>query len=297
MRTKLATLALVTFLAVNTSAQSAWHSVPALLYSDGVPVATVSGDNAGEEAAVWNSIKDTNNVDVLKAFIRSYPNGTFATIAKSLIDVLEAKQTAPTATIETSNQEKALWNSVKSAKSPADLQPYLDAYPNGRYAALVKARIATLGAAQTITAAVAPDTPAEPASETATQTAALAIPEKEINPFDGKWRLSGAAHSFKRYRGGICQNPDSLNDSFVVTDGRIDDVLKSKSRNTVAIEGDLDSTGQLNIDFRSKNHGWDYNGKASATIKQNAATVSFQVRLQGASQSGCRYDFTMRRVE
>lgn len=43
-----------------------------------------------------------------------------------------------------SNEEISFWETVRDSKNPAELQAYLDQYPNGRFAVLAKARLAAL---------------------------------------------------------------------------------------------------------------------------------------------------------
>jgi len=44
-----------------------------------------------------------------------------------------------------SSEEISFWESVRDSKNPAELQAYLDQYPNGKFAVLAKVRLAALG--------------------------------------------------------------------------------------------------------------------------------------------------------
>jgi hypothetical protein len=81
--------------------------------------------------------------------------------------------------------EIAFWESVRDSKNPAELQAYLDAYPNGAYAALAKIRIGTLGG--TVTTAPAPEPAPAPATTTTTTAPAATsgpqmMPAKPVYP-------------------------------------------------------------------------------------------------------------------
>nr|WP_244197559.1 SUMF1/EgtB/PvdO family nonheme iron enzyme [Caballeronia ptereochthonis] len=75
--------------------------------------------------------------------------------------------------------ELTFWESIKDSTYPSDYEAYLKAYPNGRFAALAKARIERLraaGSAKPATTPPATPTPAAPAPKPAPSTAAT--PEK-----------------------------------------------------------------------------------------------------------------------
>lgn len=78
--------------------------------------------------------------------------------------------------------ELAFWNSVKDSNHPSDYEAYLQAYPNGRFAALARARIKRLRAAAPKTEAV-PEAaaPAKPQRE-APRPPAAAKKEQERPP-------------------------------------------------------------------------------------------------------------------
>jgi hypothetical protein len=59
-------------------------------------IPTQSHDLIGErELAYWNSVKDENDAPLLEEYVRKYPDGEFATIAKSKLNRLKAAATPP----------------------------------------------------------------------------------------------------------------------------------------------------------------------------------------------------------
>ncbi len=58
--------------------------------------------------------------------------------------------------------EVSFWESVRGSSNPAELQAYLDQYPNGKFAVLARARLAALGGAKPPPAAASPAAPAAP---------------------------------------------------------------------------------------------------------------------------------------
>jgi len=68
--------------------------------------------------------------------------------------------------------ELALWDSVKNSRSAEELSAYLDQYPKGRFAAVARARLKSLGAAPVAASAAQPSAPA--------QQLALAAPASSV---------------------------------------------------------------------------------------------------------------------
>ncbi|MBI3794371.1 MAG: formylglycine-generating enzyme family protein [Nitrospinae bacterium] len=102
------------------------------------------------ELNFWNSVKDSDNPEDFKAYLESYPKGSFAPLAKSRIAALKksAGQTSKlppppreTAGGDSSNKEVAVWNSVKESTNPEDIEVYLQAYPKGVFASIANKRL------------------------------------------------------------------------------------------------------------------------------------------------------------
>jgi class 3 adenylate cyclase len=96
------------------------------------------------EIAFWDSIKDSKSKEEYEAYLQQYPNGGFATLARSRLAELEeppspAEQTATTTEI-------TFWESVRDSRDPSMLEAYLEKYPEGQFRELAVARLIKLTA-------------------------------------------------------------------------------------------------------------------------------------------------------
>ena len=55
---------------------------------------SVSGQESNYEMLFWESVKDSNNIDMYRAYLKKYPNGVFADLAKIKIQALEHESPA-----------------------------------------------------------------------------------------------------------------------------------------------------------------------------------------------------------
>ncbi len=94
---------------------------------------TNSDDKAGHEVVFWQSVEDSNDIAMFRAYLKNFPNGTFADLAKIKISVLE--------------KEIVFWDSVKDSDNADMLRAYLKRYPNGTFADQAKFKINALGTA------------------------------------------------------------------------------------------------------------------------------------------------------
>ena len=80
-----------------------------------------------EEMAFWEAVKDTDNAAELEAYLETYPQGRFTTLAKVRIQALRAAQTAPESSTESQNQTSETStpevDSEKSPETPITAQP------------------------------------------------------------------------------------------------------------------------------------------------------------------------------
>lgn len=172
-----------------------------------------------QEVVFWESVRNSTNPAELRAYLNRYPEGTFTGLARARIDALvamEAKratESPPKAATATpppvqkpperqaaaeprptpkSDQEALFWESVRTSNTPAELNAYLERYPQGTFAPLARARLDAIAAADAKRAAeprlnvpqtggVRPDALRLPA------TAAAAESATGPTRYDGRW--------------------------------------------------------------------------------------------------------------
>lgn len=114
------------------------------------PTATPRKTKAEREEELWDSIKDSDNVEVLNEYLKAYPKGHFVTQARILVTKLKAAPSAmlksePAANLErTDTPENTLWAAAEKGSSVDEYNAYLSQYPKGKYSALANIRIKKL---------------------------------------------------------------------------------------------------------------------------------------------------------
>lgn len=115
--------------------------------SNSVTTSQPKFDSAAFEYNYWDSIKNSNSADSLKAYLAKYPEGQFAGLAKIKLKELEvvSKPSEPeTKSRYAAAAEIAFWDSVKNSADAEDFRAYLKKYPNGEFAELAKNRLTPL---------------------------------------------------------------------------------------------------------------------------------------------------------
>jgi adenylate cyclase len=105
--------------------------------------ATVSELSADNEVALelelWDAVKEGSPAE-LESYLEQYPEGTFASLARTRLDAAACPSTDPPAPTPAETAADALdlafWNSVKNSNRRAELQAYLTQRPNGHFAEL-----------------------------------------------------------------------------------------------------------------------------------------------------------------
>jgi adenylate cyclase len=99
------------------------------------------------ELALWNSVKD-GGPDELASYLEHFPEGTFASLARTrqTIEEAEIPDGKTTATLDKKATVDALdaafWDAIKDTQTPEELAAYLEQHPDGHFAALARARLA-----------------------------------------------------------------------------------------------------------------------------------------------------------
>lgn len=104
-----------------------------------------SSNSAAEEAAAtertyWESVRNSTNPEDFRAYLRNYPNGQFADLARNRISSLETAAKA-----KTEDNERAYWASIEESKNFEDFRAYLRSYPRGLFAGLATNKLKSLG--------------------------------------------------------------------------------------------------------------------------------------------------------
>lgn len=67
---------------------------------------TNSGNKADYEIIYWESVKDSNNIDMFRAYLKTYPNGFFSDLAKIKIKMLQEEAQKPAVSTAASGNKK-----------------------------------------------------------------------------------------------------------------------------------------------------------------------------------------------
>jgi uncharacterized caspase-like protein len=121
------------------------------------------------ELALWQSIQASSDAADFDEYLRQYPEGMFAGVARNRIAALRAPPAPaaatppataavppppapvqeaavqPNADVE-AQQDLAFWTSIANSTNPADFRAYLQAFPRGRFATLANARLQSFAA-------------------------------------------------------------------------------------------------------------------------------------------------------
>ena len=116
------------------------------LPSSPTEISELSADNeVALELALWDSVKEDSRAE-LESYLEQYPEGTFASLARTRLNAAALSSPSPAPTPEEVAAEAldlAFWNSVKDSNRRQELQAYLEQHPNGQFAGLARARLSS----------------------------------------------------------------------------------------------------------------------------------------------------------
>jgi len=166
---------------VNEPSASSWGTL-----TDEDPVTT--HDDVALELALWESVKDGDAAE-LETYIEQYPEGTFAALARKRQDAEPSVQTPPTPSSSVTPEalDLAFWETIKDSGSPEEFRAYLASHPEGHFAALARARLATAGS------------PSEPTAEETVSATAVEL---------AFWESVQAANDPKLFAAYLDKYPD-----------------------------------------------------------------------------------------
>lgn len=101
-------------------------------------------DPAETEAQAWADASATGEADALRGFLDAYPDGRFAAAATRMLALLDRPAPTPApapAPAPARDPDLEAWSAASLAGDIASLQGYLDAFPDGRFAATARQMI------------------------------------------------------------------------------------------------------------------------------------------------------------
>ena len=134
------------------------------------------------ELVFWSTIKDSQDPALFNDYLKQYPNGLFAGLARTMIGRLEATiaqrkaqedaqendrrietarlQAARDASDKTTRRaaDVSFWNTVKDSHDKALIQSYLDRFPDGVFSTLAQLMIARLDTVKQVASRTVPST-------------------------------------------------------------------------------------------------------------------------------------------
>lgn len=139
-------------------------------HAQNAPAAEAPGDAGWQkEFEVWRSASKAGKAADYEMYLKSYPTGKFASVAKKRIDDLSGAKPADTAKIDTQKtadvadddttavrsadaaaedaekkRDLEMWRQVSKTSTQADYEKYLKAFPKGKFAKVAKTRIETM---------------------------------------------------------------------------------------------------------------------------------------------------------
>ena len=244
-------------------------------------IAAINNQTAAQrsqsDTAFFQAIQNSDSKGDFQAYLDQFPNGTFAALARARIADIERQnaETASRSAAQTAapqpDADTAFWNEVKGSSSAAELQAYLNTHPNGRYAALARARIEKL-------------TPQ-------TQVAAL-TPAVSANPMDGVYRLSiqgDKSHTAQTYFPFCAPSNrpiDTLASEIEFRNGSAKTTLSSEQGTAVELDLRVSGDGTVSGSVNSR-------GKKMVTLEDPMASGRLE-KVRGYAD--CRIVLTIDRI-
>jgi adenylate cyclase len=109
---------------------------------DGGPQAGAAPNDISVELVFWESMKESTRAADYEAYLKKYPGGSFAELARARIEALSSE--GPPIDPATREVELAFWESARDDGSAASLRAYLEKYPAGEFTALAEIRLREL---------------------------------------------------------------------------------------------------------------------------------------------------------
>jgi adenylate cyclase len=106
-------------------------------------------DRTALDLAMWQTVKDSGDVEGFLHYLQRFPEGEFAEIARDRITALsegpsEPSEIAVPAVDADTAVELTFWESVRDSDNPEMYEAYLEKYPDGEFVPLAKVRLEEL---------------------------------------------------------------------------------------------------------------------------------------------------------
>ena len=99
-------------------------------------------DPAAMELSYWDTIKSSANPEDFKSYLDKYPDGQFAALAKSRVNLVRSAGSSTSS----DSPEMMYWNAIKDSQNPSDFRAYITKFPQGLFVELANNRITSLDA-------------------------------------------------------------------------------------------------------------------------------------------------------
>lgn len=166
----------------------------------------------------WDTIKNSNNAQDFQSYLSAFPNGQFAPLARFRMG--QQAQTSPASASGgfpvAGSPDQQFWDSVKNSQNASDFQGYLNAFPNGEFAALARFRIGQLAATSSVS-------PAGPSRNAALLNQIAATNRAKLPMNVGDIQLLDAVSICQ----SGCQQSDGNNESILIR-GRTPNIAKQR---------------------------------------------------------------------
>ncbi len=102
------------------------------------------GNNADQQ--FWDTVKNSQNASDFQGYLNAFPNGQFAALARFKMGQLPQNNPGNPGggNVGASNADQQFWDTVKNSQNATDFQGYLNAFPNGQFAALARFKMSQL---------------------------------------------------------------------------------------------------------------------------------------------------------
>jgi class 3 adenylate cyclase len=107
-------------------------------------LSTAGAGAAGSETielAFWQSVQASDDLHEYEVYLKRFPNGTFADLARARLAKPEAPENGPAPDRDI---DLTFWESIKDSDNPAMFEAYIEKFPRGEFKVLAELRLSEL---------------------------------------------------------------------------------------------------------------------------------------------------------